>query len=116
MKAAAALVILSGCLLTIGHLTNAQMDLDTDCEQIRNLPSRCRMELSQVLTVRPGSTGANLITAFCSGDCFEPVLRAFERCGSEEDGNVQNLREGTKKIMPYKAYLTIGMHVCSLQL
>ena len=91
-----ALVILPACLLALTHLTSAislSTEAATDCEHVKNLSPQCKRAFQQ------GFSGRNQANAFCGGDCFGPVLSAYERCAPDFEAaadNVQGLREGEK--------------------
>ena len=71
-----ALVILPACLLALAHLISAILlstEAATDCEHIKNLSPQCKRAFQQ------GFSGGNQANAFCDGDCFGPVLSAYER-------------------------------------
>ena len=90
-----ALVILPACLLALVHLTSAQSEAPLNCESVRNLSPQCRRAFDQI------SESADQTIAFCSGNCFGPVLSAFESCESDQLAATfaETLRYG-EKIMP----------------
>ena len=86
-----ALVILPACLLALAHLISAQILANINCEQVRNLSPQCMRAVEQ-------TTSADGVRALCRGNCFGPVLRAFESCRSDQEAaaTVQRLQEGEK--------------------
>ena len=94
-----ALVILPACLLVLSHLTIAQMSSTeipfSDCEQVQNLSPECAMAFAQVIT----GPDVNSVVSFCDGDCFGPVLSAYQSCGSAATDTVQQLQEGEKSYL-----------------
>lgn len=73
MKSALRIIVLACLLLALAHLTNAQQvdPSSINCTSVRSLSSQCR-EQSQ--------SNAN---RFCGGNCFGPVLRAYQNCESD---------------------------------
>lgn len=87
-----ALVVLLPCLLALSsvHFVSAQnltaavnqilqtlvsgidFPLQSSCPQLENLSEECRREFF-------GGVGSEA-TAFCTGDCYRPVLEAYQSC------------------------------------
>lgn len=88
-------VILPACLLlALAHLTSAQMSgpADFNCTSVQSLSSQCRRLVTD-------GTNTNQL---CGGNCFGPVLRAFQNCESNgADAIALTIQEGEKKIMLY---------------
>ena len=88
-------VILPACLLALVHHISAQTEAPINCEQVRNLTSQCRRAFE--------FQNSNEATAFCSGNCFTPVLRAHETCESDQRAAAvaQQIRDGEKLSIAY---------------
>jgi hypothetical protein len=62
-----------------------------NCTSLQSLSSPCR---EQVRSERVN------VDEFCGGDCFAPVVRAFENCETEgADFIAQALQEGKKNML-----------------
>ena len=87
MKSALRIIVSACLLLALAHLTSAQPS-SINCTSVRSLSSQCREEIDSQ------NPNAN---RFCGGNCFGPVLRAFQNCESEvADEVVMNIQEGEK--------------------
>ena len=86
MKSALRIIVPACLLLALAHLTSAQLS-SINCTSVRSLSSQCRQEIDS-------EPNAN---RFCRGNCFGPVLRAFQNCESElADELAMGIQEGEK--------------------